>query len=136
VTFDAKLSIEGLQEAQKANLKAINALKPSGALGRAVQFMSSAAHRAAVFNTPWDTGSLRASHRIKLKGDRGIIYIDPGASNPRSRTPPHEYGQYLHDQGMIPGIRGGIRAFYAYTEQTQGDAILKQGAKMIEDGLP
>jgi hypothetical protein len=89
-----------------------------------------------VFNTPWDYGALRASHRLEVKKLRAIIYIDPGAKHPRSKTPPSEYGPILHDQGMIPGVRGGVRAFYAYTEKTSGDSILRQGAEMLKGALP
>jgi len=128
--FDINLSITGLQEAQRANLRAIASLRPGGMISRAVRDMTAAAHQHAVANTPWDTGSLRAVQRMEVNGLRGRVYLG-GGKNPRSKTPPAEYGTYLHEQGMIPGLRGGVRAFYAYTEQKEGERILRTGAAQI-----
>jgi len=131
----AELSIRGLQKAQQANARRIAALQPSGALGKALQAMVSQAHRWAIFYTPWETGSLRASHRMDVRGSRARVYIDPHARNPRSKTRPAVYGPRLHKQGEIPGLRGGIRAFYAYAVKKQGDTIVKHGQNIIRDAL-
>jgi hypothetical protein len=138
VSGDVRLTIRGIQEAQRANLRIINAMKPSGGLGRAIQYALGALHRRAVYNTPWDTGSLRASHRIEWNGGyRGRIYIDPGATNPRSSQRPAEYGPRLHAQGKIPGIRGGVRAFYTYTVEAFGEQIARDAIRIVvkEAGL-
>lgn len=132
-----KITIEGLQEAQQANAQIINALQPKGAYGRAVQFMTTEAHRRAIANTPWDTGGLRAAHRMKIKGLRARVYLDPGARNPRQgNRRPAEYGFELHKQGLIPGIRGGIRAFYQYTVDHDGPKIAKRAISILRKGLP
>jgi hypothetical protein len=110
------LTIKGLQEAQAANLKNIAALKPNGAFGRAVQYATIQAQRYAVSITHVDTGSLRASHRMQMYGNKGEIFIDPNAVNPRSRSRPVDYGVYEHK-------RGGSHAFYARTEQEAGPKI-------------
>jgi hypothetical protein len=128
-----RLDISGIQRAEKRNLRRIARLRPENARQRAVKTMATTAHRWAVYFTPWQTGSLRASHRIQVHGARARVYIDPGATNPRSRTRPAVYGQYLHEQGMIPGLRGGIRAFYAYTVQEKGDRIAEDGAHIIAE---
>lgn len=131
-----RLTIEGLQELQQLNAKIIAALQPSGALGRAIQYATTQVHRRAIYNTPWDTGGLRASHRMTVEASRGEVFIDPGAVNPRQHNKrPAEYGVYLHAQGMIPGLRGGIRAFYQYTVERDGPAIIKEAERMIIKGL-
>jgi len=131
------ITIEGLQKAQRANAQAIAAVKPSGGLGKAIQYGTTQAHRWAVYYTPWDTGGLRAAHRMEFSGARGKIYIDPGARNPRQRgAAPSEYGFYLHQQGLIPGLRGGVRAFYAQTVEAKGQTILEGMGKVILGELP
>jgi hypothetical protein len=130
-------SIQGIQKLQRANQRMIAALKPDGALGRMAQVMTAETHRRAVANTPWDTGGLRASHRMMVQGARGEVYIDPSVSNPRQGgKKPAEYGEHLHNQGMRPGIRGGTRAFYQYTVEREGEQIANQAMKDFVKALP
>jgi hypothetical protein len=104
-------------------------LRPSGKLGKAVQYGTIQAHRYAVGLTHVDTGSLKSSHRMEIKGLRGEVYIDPNASNPRSGRRTAMYGQYEHD-------RGGEHAFYQrvideYGKQIEGEMrdIVRRGLK-------
>lgn len=134
-------SIRGIQQAQQAMEKAYNAVQPQGALGRAVKVVTAGAHRAAVANTPWDSGGLRAAHRMRLsshaKAAMGVIDIDPSQRNPRQNNQrPYEYGARLHNQGIRPGRRGGVRAFYEYTVQKHGMALLRAGGAELHRGLP
>lgn len=131
-----ELSIKGIQEAQQANLKMIAAMQPSGALGRAVRYAALAAHRHAVPSTPHDYGALRAAHRVKVTGKTARIYIDPGATAPRRKARPAVYGAHLHGHGMRPGLRSGVRAFYAYTVQTYGAKIAEGAIRVVRAGLP
>lgn len=132
-----RVTIEGIQEAQQANEKAIRALKPAGSFGQAVKYTTTEAHRRSVYNTPWDTGGLRAAHRMQISGLRGEIFIDPGAVNPRQGgARPAVYGAVLHGQGMRPGLRGGVRAFYQYTAEQEGPGILREAEKILKRGLP
>jgi hypothetical protein len=78
--------ISGLQEAQAACLMLLAAMRPSGALGKAVQFGLATASRLAIVSTAVDTGAWRASHRTELNGLRGEISIDPSARNPRNNA--------------------------------------------------
>jgi hypothetical protein len=135
---DVNLSIKGIQEAQAANLKAIAAVKPTGAVGQAVKEGAALAHRYAVYFTPWEHGALRAAHAIRLeaRGLRGRIYISPSAVAPRRKARPSEYGVYLHAQGRRSGLRGGIRAFYEHTWDVKGDEVLHKMAAIIKRGLP
>ena len=126
--FDASMTITGIQEAQRANLEMIAALRPGGALGRAVVYATTAAHRYAVAITHGDTGSLRASHRVEVSGLRGRIYIDPGSVNPRSGQKPVVYGPYEH-------ARGGSHAFYQRVIDEKGQEIGNRAMAMIVGGL-
>lgn len=131
-----ELSIKGLQKAQQANLKMIAALRPSGALGRAIQYAALAAHRHVIPSTPHDYGALRAAQRAEVRGLTARIYIDPGASAPRRKTRPAVYGAILHGHGMIPGLRSGIRAFYQYTVETYGAKIAEGAIREFKRELP
>lgn len=122
------LSITGIQEAQRANLRAIAALKPDGALGAAIRFATVAAQRYASTITHIDTGSLKASHRVEMRGLSGVVSIDPGAVNPRSRARPAEYGAYEE-------ARGGSHAFYGRTVKEAGPRIAGQALKIVMRGL-
>jgi hypothetical protein len=114
-----KVTITGIQEAQRANEYNIAQLKPSGALGRMVQYGTIMAHRYAVSITHVDTGALRASHRMDVQGSRGEIYLDQSAINPRGNTPTARYGPVEH-------ARGGSHAFYERTEREAGLSIAQQ----------
>ncbi len=133
----ARITIEGIQEASAANRRIIEAMKPDGALGRALKWLTTEAHRRATVNTPWDTGGLRNAHRMKVNGLRGEVYLDSSAVNPRQGgSRPAEYGFHLHGQGMRPGLRGGIRAFYQYTAERDGPDLVKRAGEMVRKELP
>lgn len=124
--MEMRFSLKGLQETQQAMLKKAQAIRKGTAIKGAVRWGTAAAHRAAIPSTPWDTAALRNAHRMRFEGQssRGIVHIDQGAVNPRGQRPAR-YGPQLHKQGMIPGVRGGIRAFYEYTVRTFGPRISK-----------
>jgi len=124
--FNVKLTITGIQEAQRDNLRMIAALEPAGAAGAAVQVALIKLHRYAVSVTHVDTGSLRASHRMEVapSGLRGAVFIDPSAVNPRSKVPPAEYGVYEH-------ARGGAHAFYDRAYNALGGNVLDQAVESI-----
>ncbi len=124
-----RLSIRGIQEAQRANVRWVAALRPSGRFGRAIQFATIQAHRYAVSITHVQTGSLRASHRMHVSSLRGEIFIDPAAINPRSRLLTSKYGPVEHG-------RGGSHAFYARTEIEAGDRISRAAAAGMMAGVP
>lgn len=121
--FDVTLTITGLQEAQAMNNRAIAALRPEGALGKAVQAATADVQRWAVIYTHVDTGALRASHRMEVGGVRGRVYIG-GGSNPRSGLATAVYGPVEH-------ARGGSHAFYDRVVSEQGDAIVARAAGLV-----
>lgn len=118
------MTIRGIQEAQRWNLRAIAALRPSGALGRAIQWGTAAAHRFAVSVTHVITGSLRASHRMAVSGVQGRVYLDTRAKNPRT-------GQRTAVYGPIEEARGGEHAFYGRTAREAGPRIARGMAERV-----
>lgn len=126
--YNEGLSITGLQEAQADNQRHIAMMKPTGELGAAIREVTIGAQRYAITITHVITGSLRASHRMEIKGLRGQIYIDPSSYNPRSKQMPVVYGFYENK-------RGGSHAFYDRTVdeygREAGDIVLRR----IDDKL-
>jgi hypothetical protein len=122
------VTITGLQQAQEANLYNIAQMRPSGAFGRMIQNVTTMAQRYAVSITHVDTGALKASHRIDLRGTHGIIYLDPAANNPVSGARTAIYGPVEH-------ARGGSHAFYYRTEKEAGLEIVTQATKIFGSEL-
>lgn len=123
------IDIQGLQEAQQKNLRIIQNLKMSGALGNAVREMALEAHRRVVMKTHVDTGTLRAAQRIRMAGNEGIIEIDPGAVNPQS-------GQYASVYGPYEHARGGEHAFYERVYKEDAAAIQDLGWRILLGAMP
>ncbi len=118
------MTIKGIQEAQRWNLRAIAALRPSGALGRAIQWGTAAGHRYAVSITHVITGALRASHRMSVSSTQGRIFLDPSARNPRSRQRTAVYGP-------VEERRGGEHAFYRRTVTEAGPRIAREMGQRV-----
>ena len=123
------MTIRGIQQAQQGNLKLIHSLKPSGSLGQAVKSGTVLAHQSSVRKTHVITGSLRASHRMKLNGLRGIIFLDPSSVNPRSHGKPADYGLAEH-------AKGGSHAFYRRVMDEDGRSIATAVGSEYLRGLP
>lgn len=120
-----RATIEGIQEAQAWNLRKIAAVRPRGALGRAILYGTTAAHRGAVARTHVDTGALRASQRMVMYGDsEGQVFLDGSATNPRTGQRTAAYGPWEHE-------RGGEHAFYQRTVDEDGPGIEQEMASMI-----
>lgn len=128
MAFNVKLTITGLQNAQAENNRAIAALRPSGAFGRAVQYGTAAAQRYAIGVTHVDTGTLKASHRMEVDGLRGRVYIDPAATNPRSSQRSAVYGPIEHQ-------RGGEHAFYQRVIDEYGQDIERQMGGLVKAAI-
>lgn len=122
------VTIQGIREAQRANQRAIAGLKPNGPFGKAIKEATVKAHRYAVSITHVDTGALRASHRMKVTGIRGEIFIDRGTRNPKTGERPAAYGAEEH-------ARGGQHAFYERTVKEAGDGIARETGETILKGV-
>ncbi len=124
-----RVTIKGLQQAQKAMLKVLTAVKPEGGLGRAVLYLATEAHRVLVSNTHVDTGAYRASQFIRREAQgRYRIYIDPSATNPRTSAKPVDYGP-------VEEARGGSHAAYQRTYE-QAPALAGRAQLYLRSELP
>ncbi len=124
-----RITIKGLQEAQRATLQTIAAVKPSNGLGRAVQYMAIEAHRMAISFSHVDTGAMRASHVIDYTGPaRYVIHLSESARNPRTGQRTSVYGPYEHE-------RGASHAFYERTWRN-GDQLASRALSYLRSLLP
>ena len=124
-----RATISGQQQAQRAVLKTIAAVKPTGGMGRAVRFLALDAHRYLVSVTHVDTSAYRTSQFVRAEGlDRYRIFIDPTSRNPRTGARPSVYGP-------IEEARGGSHAAYERTFR-QGPAMAGRAARYILSELP
>ena len=94
-----KATIKGIRELQRANLKSIRALQPTGAAGQAVQSGILAMQRYQATITDVDTGALKGSRRIRIEGMGASLFTSHTARNPRSGTPVLEYDDYEEARG-------------------------------------
>ena len=108
--MSGSVHIRGIQEAQRGNAQLMASFKPGGKFAKAVWKVTVSLHRYAVGITHVITGSLKASHRMRMMPDgmTGYIWIDKDAVNPRNRQRPSQYGYYEER-------RGGTHAFYRRT---------------------
>lgn len=124
----AKITIEGLQQAQAAMLKVIAALKPKGAVGIATQEMTIRAFRWVVTQTHVDTGTLRASRRMEVHELKGIIYTVSGI-NPKT-------GKSARAYDVPEQARGGSHQTYVNFIATQALAVGRMGIITMLRNLP
>lgn len=126
--YNPQLSIQGIQEVMARNNRRIATMQTGGAAEDAVRDAIIALHRYVVSIIHVDQGALRAAQRMELEGLSGYIHIDPGASNPRGKTKPVEYGVYEH-------ARGGEHAFYDRTVAEIGDQVKADVTQKIKEAV-
>ena len=117
--------IDGLRQAQAACLRLLAATTPQGALGRGIKAGLVEGTRRAVVYTPVDTGSWRASHRAKLDGLTGQLFIDPAARNVRSGTPVRRYAAGLAKRGGRYDVYGRVARDEAAIAEAMARAALE-----------
>lgn len=135
MTYNPQLSLEGIQEVQRRNLRRIANLQPEGAAGEAVRDAAIALHRHAVSITHVGQytggGALKNSHRMKVEGLEAVIYIDPHSVSPRRtkrKNRPVIYGVYEN-------ARGGEHAFYDRTVDDIGTQVSERAARHITEAV-
>lgn len=125
--------IEGYAELQAALDRVAAAVKPSGALGKAVQRTTRRLYKRAISLTHQDTGTLASSHRWSYleegSSPRGVVYVEGNLKNTKSRQAVERYAP-------IEEARGGSHAFYARTVAEDGDAAAQEGISVILEALP
>lgn len=133
--YDAKLSLEGIQEVQQRNLRRIASMQVNGAAEVAVKDAIIALHRYATQITHVGKyvggGALKNSHRMSLDGLEGSVYIDPSSVSPRrgaSKAKPVEYGIYEN-------ARGGEHAFYDRTINEIGETVKQRVTDAIREAV-
>lgn len=113
------VTLQGIQQLQRDNARAIRELKRNGILDSVARNGAIQAHRYAVTITHvWHDrgGGLRASHRMEKEEDAKYrVFVDPYTINPR--------GQRVRDYAYQEHERGGTHAFYARVEQERGQEI-------------
>lgn len=124
-------TIEGLQRAQAGFNRALAAVSPRGALGRAVKHVTARVHRYAVTINPVDTGSWRGSQRQQLSSDglTGRVFLAQGATNSRTGVPVDRYAGVWE-------ARKGRYAVYKRTYEEDGPAAVQEGGEMVRKALP
>jgi len=125
------IHIEGIQQAQDGNLRTIAALQPSGGLGRAVHWMTTAAHRGVVTRVHVDTGTYRAGTIMSFDARQmvGRVFVDPAAVNPKT-------GERAADYAPVEEMRGGEHAAFYRTYVEDGDNIVNAAGQMFANELP
>jgi len=119
----------GLQEAQRAMWRALAAVKPDGALGRAVHGAIQEFFTYKEQITHVDTGTYRGAETVQFSGLRGVLFTSPSAVNPRSGgRRPVEYQEYEER-------RGGSHAAWARTDAEASDPIMRRAIQVFEEGL-
>lgn len=132
MTLEQNITITGMQDAQAANVQIIAALKPTGAVGKAVKFLTTDLHRYAVSKAHVDTGAMRASIRmnVQLGGEaRGLVFVDGSGRNPKSGQPVSAYAK-------VEELRGGSHAYMGRTVRERATAASVQAGKIILAGMP
>ena len=121
----ANINIEGILEAQQANLIAIEAMSPGGAFGQAIKDATIQTHAYELKTMHVDTGAMKASARmdINLEKYRGLVFLDPDAYGERSGYPA-EYAPYEH-------ARGGSHAFAQRTVVEAGPRVGRRAIQTI-----
>lgn len=126
-------TVEGYAELQAALDKLTAAVKPSGALGKAVQRTTKRLYDHALLITHVDTGTLQTAHRWQYledgEGPRGVVFVEGGLVNPKSHQPVARYAG-------IEEARGGDHAFYARTIAEVGDDAANEGISVVLEALP
>jgi len=121
--------VAGMEAAQSAMVRAVKATETKGELGKVIRDATVELHAYARLVTDKDTGTLAASHYMRFTGNAtGEIYINPSARNPRSKTPPSEYGLYESN-------RGGRHAFYQRTITERGPSVMDAGINSIKQAM-
>jgi len=117
------VTIKGVQEAQQRNQRQIAALRPAGPFGAAVREATVQLQRYSIGLTHVDTGALKGSHTMEVKGLWGRVFLSHSAVNPHGGRPAR-YGPFEH-------ARGGDHAFYDRAVAEYGQQVIDRAAAKI-----
>lgn len=120
-----RLAVQGTQTAEAGLIRVrIGLASPAG-----IRAAVTEGYRYAVAITHVESGALRKAHRMKVEKTRGEIFIDSGATNPRSGVRVAEYAPIEHG-------RGGSHAFYARTAAERGARMAADAKRATLEQMP
>ncbi len=122
------ITVQGYEQIQAAQRKLLEALKPNGALGKAVLYGTVQMQRGVTTRVHRDTGTYAASQMGDVQGLAGRVYT-AGNRNPESGEPASAYGPYEE-------ARGGGHAAYGTTFTSDAPGVIADAIKIILAELP
>jgi hypothetical protein len=120
--------VKGYQEIQDAERKLLEAMKPSGGLGKAVLYGTTQMQRGTISRVHRDTGTYAASQATTIQGLSGSVYTKPNR-NPKSGLAASAYGPYEE-------ARGGSHAAYGTTFKSDAPGVMGDALAIIIAELP
>ena len=121
------ITIKGIQETQRANQANIAAMRPTGLFGLAIKNATIQAQTYEASLIHVDTGALKSSRLMRIRGLEGQIYSDPSAVSPKGSRPA-VYGYFEHQ-------RGGSHAFSKRTVDEAGPIIGQRAEETLIRGI-
>lgn len=122
------VTVQGYEALQNANRKLLEAMKPSGGLGKAVLYGTVQMQRGVITRAHVDTGTYKASQTADVQGLSGRVYTASNR-NPRSGQAASAYAPYEE-------ARGGGHAAYANTFRGDAPGVMGDAIKIIVSELP
>ena len=105
-----------------------------GSLELRNRFVRSATWDATADASGAVTDSSVALYRELGQGGIGLIVSGYAFVSPLGQAVQRQYG--VHTDGMIPGLRSGIRAFYQYSVEKYGAKVAKGAIREFKRQLP
>jgi hypothetical protein len=122
------VTVQGYEQIQEAQRKLVEALKPSGGLGKAVLYGTVQMQRGTISRIHRDTGTYAASQAADVQGLTGSVYTKANR-NPKSGTAASVYGP--HEEA-----RGGGHAAYGTTFKSDAPGVMADAIAIIVSELP
>jgi hypothetical protein len=120
------ITVTGVEEAIRAMQQLERDLSvDSGPQQEALMGAAKLAARYATSITHRLTGTLGDAHTPTMEGSDAVVLIDPSARNPKT-------GQLAAFYGVFEHQRGGVHAFYDRTIDENGDRIIAEYEKAVD----
>lgn len=120
--------VQGYEQLQVAAQKLLEAVKPSGGLGKAVVYATGEYQKGVQGRAHVDTGTYKSSITPDVQGLTGRVYTAANR-NPRSGASASTYGPYEE-------ARGGSHAAYGATYREESPAIAARAIELVMGDLP
>lgn len=120
--------VQGYEAIQNANRKLLEAMKPSGGLGKAVLYGTVQMQRGVITRAHRDTGTYASAQTADARGLSGQVYTASNR-NPKSGEAASAYGPYEE-------ARGGSHAAYGTTFRSDAPGVMADAIKIVVSELP